>query len=279
MRPHRPAAVLAVLLGLAAGALPVRAGTAGLDETLRTADVVILGELHDDPRHHERQGALIRRMVELGRRPAVVFEMIPADLQAPLDAALDAGRTEDLGAVLRWRERGWGDFALYAPVFAAALDAGLPIRAGDLTVAERKAAGAGALSAERRTALGLDAPLPPPAEAALGDALVAAHCGQLPRSAVGPMIAVQRARDGSMADAVRRAAADGPVVLITGQGHARRDWGVPSVLARTAPDLAVASIALSADGTAPQTDAEGAYDRIEATGPPPERGDPCEDLR
>jgi uncharacterized iron-regulated protein len=247
------------------------------DSALASADVVILGEIHDDPAHHRIQAETIARMVALGRAPTVVFEMIPADLQAPLGAALaDPSISADrLGEVLAWEERGWGDFALYRPIFTVALESRLQLRAGDLTDDDKRQisrGGAAALSAEEQTRLGLDVPLGEDARAALRETLVTSHCGMLPEKSLPAMIDVQRARDGAMADAVKSASEQGPVVLITGQGHARRDWGVPAVLARTAPDLKVFSIALVADGAG----ASGPFDAIIATGPPPKRDeDPC----
>lgn len=275
-----------VALALAGGALaatppePIPPGSA-LADALAGADVVVLGEIHDDPAHHALQAAAIDHMVALGRRPTVVFEMIPADLQPALDAHRAAAPedVDGLGAVLRWTDRGWGDFALYAPVFGAAVSAGLPIRAGDLEDAEKRAAGrtgADGLDPARAAALGLDQDLDPAAEADLAETLRVSHCGMLPETAIAPMIRVQRARDGAMAAAVMAAAAEGPVVLIAGQGHARRDWGVPAVLARQAPTLTVRAFALAADGADP---GDAAFDGTVRTGPPPERGDPCEAFR
>ena len=51
-------------------------------------------------------------------------------------------------------------------------------------------------------------------------------------------------RDAALARAVVKAmdATGGPVAVITGNGHARRDQGIPAVLAAAAPDLTVLSI-------------------------------------
>ena len=68
-----------------------------------------------------------------------------------------------------------------------------------------------------------------------------AHCDALPEDMLPGMVAVQRLRDAVLARAVVRAMDDtgGPVAVITGNGHARRDWGMPAMLARAAPDLDV----------------------------------------
>lgn len=244
------------------------------------ADVLILGETHDDPAHHLAQAAAIRHLMAAGLRPTVVFEMVPEDLQAELDAlsALGLPAIGEVDTRLRWSERGWGDVALYRPVFEAALEAGLPMRAGDLTrdrIRGLAREGEASLASDEAIRIGLEVPLEPDAEQRLRDLLVASHCGMMSADDVGPRVVIQRARDGAMADAVRQAAANGPVVLITGLGHARRDWGVPAVLARTAPDLVVRSVALKADGAHP----EGGFDHVIATGPSPEHEHPCQRMR
>ena len=43
----------------------------------RTAEVVYLGELHDNPQHHAIQARILEAMLAAGARPALAFEMIP----------------------------------------------------------------------------------------------------------------------------------------------------------------------------------------------------------
>ena len=56
-----------------------------LEKALANARFVLLGEIHDNPDHHRLQAQLIDGLVRKGRRPAIVFEMIPANLQPELD--------------------------------------------------------------------------------------------------------------------------------------------------------------------------------------------------
>jgi uncharacterized iron-regulated protein len=272
--PLRVAALLALLLAAAP------AGAAELTDTqLAEADVVLLGEIHDDPAHHRRQAEILTRMAALGLAPTVVFEMIPTDLQEALERAVDDGAGADrLADVVGWEERGWGDFALYRPVIEAALGADLRIVGGDLPDALKRRIGrdgAATLEDWDRSRLGLDAPLDPAARSALEAALAEGHCGLLPADRLPAMVDVQRARDGSMAETIRKAAGFGPVVLIAGQGHVREDFGVPSVLARTASHLQVLSVALAADGSEPP----GVFDVVLGTGAAPAREDPCASFR
>lgn len=210
------------------------------------SDFVLLGERHDNPLHHRLQADVVAAIAAAGRRPAVVWEMIPTSRQDDLDRwRAGAADADGMAAAVDWAGSGWPPWAAYRPVAEAALAAALPIRAGDLPVAERRAVAEGTLAPDLRGALGLDAPLPPEQEAALLDALFEGHCRLVPRDSLGPMFAVQRARDGSLAAAMLeadRSGADG-AVLIAGAGHARRDVAVPQVLMRAAPGRAILSIA------------------------------------
>ncbi len=71
-----------------------------------------------------------------------------------------------------------------------------------------------------------------------------AHCNALPETAAPGMVEAQRARDAALARAVIAALAEtgGPVAVITGNGHARPDWGIPRMLERARPDLTVLTI-------------------------------------
>ena len=66
-----------------------------------------------------------------------------------------------------------------------------------------------------------------------------AHCGALPEEMLGGMVEAQRLRDAALAEGVLAALAEssGPVVVITGNGHARLDWGAPRMLERARPDI------------------------------------------
>ncbi|BBE73856.1 ChaN family lipoprotein [Oharaeibacter diazotrophicus] len=270
------AALFAFVLPTLAAMAPARA--AGLDDDALTgADVVLLGELHDDPAHHRAQAETIARMIELGLAPAVVFEMIPTDLQEAVDVASAAGDgADDFAVTARWEERGWKPFALWRPVVEVALGADLQILGGDLPAnlrADVAKGGAAALEPWRRVRLALGEPSATET-AVLGDAIRRGHCGLVPEDRLPAMIDVQRARDGSMAAVIAKAARRGPVVLIAGLGHVRRDVGVPAVLARTAPHLRVLAVAFGADGA----DVDGDFDQVVRTGPAPERKDPCAGL-
>ena len=85
-----------------------------LVERLSRAEVVLLGEVHDNPQAHLAQGALVRLL----KPEALVVEMIATAKEAALNAYLaDGGAPEGIGDQVDWVSSGWPDWSLYAPVF------------------------------------------------------------------------------------------------------------------------------------------------------------------
>lgn len=247
-----------------------------LDADLADAPFVLLGETHDNLHHHAAQAALLRAMVDAGRRPAVVWEMAPRDRQPAIDAWASGPRSGDpdgFAEAVRWAESGWPDFALYRPIVDAAIDGGLAMVAGGLASAPtRSIAGGGlaALGADLVDAWALADPLPDDALAAHLDAVFEGHCSLVPRDRLGAMVDVQVARDASLAAAML-GHPDG-AVLIAGRGHVRSDIGVPLFLRRLAPESRIVAVGLS------EGSAGGPFDWSRAF-PPAEREDPCVALR
>lgn len=212
------------------------------DEALRRlarADYVLLGETHDNTRHHELQARMLRGLLSRGRRPAVVMEPLDREHQPALDAAI-AGGTDaaGLGAAAKV-SRGW-DWPLYAPLAALAMEHRLPLVAGNLSSAEARTAAADGFAALHPppASLGLAAVWNEERAQVLRRELVAAHCGD-EGPGVDAMARVQRARDAVIAD---RLLAWPRAVAILGRGHARADIGVPLYLAHRAPARKVLSL-------------------------------------
>ena len=169
-----------------------------LKKALANARFVLLGESHDNPDHHRLQARLIDTLVKKGRRPAVVFEMIPPNLQAELDRHVQDGvsAARGLGKALRWEERGWPDWSIYQPIAEAALSAALPLKAGGLDADVQKALAKREQSpvhAQTMKDLDLARPLKPEAAEAEALEIKQGHCNLLPAAAVEPMMTMQRA--------------------------------------------------------------------------------------
>lgn len=231
-------------------------------------DVLVLGEVHDNPVHHEIQA----REVAALKPAAIVFEMLTAD-QAD-GVVFDSADAAALEERLEWAKSGWPDFAMYYPIFAAAPEAriygaGLPRSAAMEAMQE----GIATLFGSDAALYGLDKPLPETEQTAREALQMAAHCDALPEEMLPGMVDIQRLRDAKLARAVARALDEtgGPVAVITGNGHARRDWGVPAYLARVTPEAEVKVIGQTEEG-APL---DGGFDVV-LSAPAVDRPDPCD---
>jgi uncharacterized iron-regulated protein len=241
------------------------------------ADIVILGEVHDNPAHHLAQAWLVGRLQPTG----LAFEMIPRASEAGIRALLEeGGDPAEIGPAIGWERIGWPDWQIYRPIFEAwrpqvYTGGALPRQA----LRDASESGAAAAVTDRRFAPILATPLDPATQSAVEDEMVAAHCDKLPRAAAPGMVEVQRLRDASLASAALRARATsgGQVVLITGGGHARTDRGVPVYLRAVDPELGIVSVGLiETEREKPALDAYDAlpYDYVWFTAPA-ERPDPC----
>lgn len=251
-----------VLFALLAFATPLRAEEIGAERllSLPPADVVILGEVHDNPVHHANQADAVRSI----RPKALVFEML-TEAQAE---GYRAGSTADAAASLGWS--GWPDFAMYHPIFTAAPEARIVgADPGREVVRAAITEGAAAVFGEGAATYGLTEALPD--QAAQEEAQQTAHCNALPPEMLGGMVEAQRLRDAAFARAAIGAYREtgGPVVLITGSGHAALS-AVPAMIARAAPELSVLSV-----GQVESPPEDGAFD-LWVSAEAPAREDPCD---
>lgn len=248
---------------------PVLAGevTADALDTL-SAEIVVLGEVHDNPTHHLNQA---RAVAGLAPR-ALIFEMLTQDQAALASPKLRADPVA-LGKALGWEAAGWPDFALYAPIFAAAPHAIIVGAAPPRDEVKRAMTeGAAAVFGPEAGRFGLEAPLPAALKSALEAEQMEAHCNALPPEMLPGMVEAQRLRDATFARATLRAlkATGGPVAVITGSGHARIDTGLPAVLRLAAPHTPVVALGQIERPAAP----EQPFDLWIVTDPTP-REDPC----
>lgn len=263
--------IRSVLLAPLAGAVLATATMAG-PVTGIEADIFILGEVHDNPAHHLLQAEAVAELAP----KAMVFEMLtPMQAEAVREDLLDDPLA--LAGVLNWEDSGWPDFAMYAPIFAAARGAvffGAEVQRDETRVAME--IGIPESFGDEAVVYGLTEE---PDTDQLADRLnlqMEAHCNALPTELLPAMVDLQRLRDAVLARTAVAAfdATGGPVVVITGNGHARKDWGVPSYIARVRPELAVFSLGQSEDGQAPG----GGFDAL-ADAPAVAREDPCAAFR
>jgi uncharacterized iron-regulated protein len=261
------------------GASGAPLATSELLRRVGAADIVLLGEVHDNPVDHALRGALITAFAD--RHPALVFEQFnrtagpiaPPASGEPMETWLDRNGFD---------RNGW-KWPLHQPVVDAAIAHGRAIWGSGLSRDTLRAivrqGGAGA-PAELRTMMER-APLDSPARAVMDQELIEGHCGQLPAEMVPGMRTMQEFRDLSMANALVQASAQGPAWLIAGNGHVRRDVAVPRVLRAAAPGKRVLVVGLlerEPNGDAPSADERKLYDVVIVT-PRTQREDPCAGFR
>jgi uncharacterized iron-regulated protein len=231
------------------------------------ADIVIVGEVHDNPAHHAAQAAVVAQV----HPRAIVWEMLTPAQAAMVTPALIAD-ADKMAETLGWAEAGWPDFSMYHPIFAAASDAVSYGAAVPRDMASRAVKGPLGAVFDAAPAYGLDRDLSDAEQSAREALQRAAHCDALPKKLLPGMVKVQRLRDATLAQAAVKALADtgGPVVVITGNGHARKDWGVPSYLAQVAPGTPVRTIGQGEAGEVPDGGFDAVWDSAAQTRP-----DPC----
>jgi hypothetical protein len=148
----------------------------------------------------------------------------------------------------------------------------VPLVAGNVSAADTARIVRGGYDAvfDRGTiaALGLDRTIDPAWQADQEREIDAGHCHALPSDVWPRMARAQYARDAFMAHVLGEHASAG-AVLLAGNGHARRDFGVPRWLALD-PARVLSVGFVETDSTAPT----GAFDAV-VRAPPAARDDPC----
>lgn len=257
------------------------AGCAGSKNTPSVSDpaganpqVLLLGEVHDNPAGHKLRYEHLFKRVEAGWRPAIAMEQFDRENQALLTKAQKDCRDAQCVILVMAGPR-W-DWDLYRPVIDLALRYDLPLVAANLS---RKDAplvvrdGVTATFDDKTIAdYRLREALPADIVAAQAKEIVAGHCNMLPDMMVPGMVNAQVARDIWMARLLR-AQQPRDVVLIAGNGHVRKDYGVPRWLNAVQPRLAVRAVGYVETDAAP-----GMFD-ASYTVAKKQRPDPCASLK
>ncbi len=271
------------------------------------ARFVLLGEVHDNPDHHLWQAWAIRTISKLrGSRivegapqvDIIAMEMVRVDQNTALDKFYGRDvlvprprKPRDFARMLKWSKSGWPDFKIYAPIIKQALHEQIVIVPASVSrnfTRLLSKEGEAALADGERNRLSLAKPLPETQSKALATEILASHCGLIPGHVVPRMSFIQRFRDATMADSLLSVASGKGGILIAGNGHVRRDRGVPWYLEeRGVPADAIVSLKIAevnSDSTEPsayldgEADGRPVADFIVFT-PRKERPDPCTEMR
>ncbi len=254
---------------------------------INTADVLLLGETHDNPIHHQNQQKLLKARIESGARPAVMMEQLNVEDQPALDQALaGSNRDEVLNRVTKLVK--FSDWKAYQPLLAIAVDNKLPVIAANVPNQRLQPVvwrGYAAYDAGELQRLAVEAVWSESRQQYLVKNMGGAHCGKLKDELREGLTRSQRLRDALMVDSAVSSIARG-VVAIVGSSHARRDIGLPLYFAARAPAAHIFSVGFvevspgTADPRIYEADSatgDATYDVIWFT-PRVERSDPCADL-
>jgi uncharacterized iron-regulated protein len=260
---------------------------------------LLLGEIHDATAQHRQRLQWLSQLARAApQRPiALAFEQLDANRQQDVDrfvAALtererlhpDTARR--LAEAAGFNHEGW-DWTLYEPALQLALRARWLIVAANLSSAITMAIARGASDdLLHQIPLANSArDWTPSDDEALAAQLQSGHCNALAAQRIPAMARAQRARDAqlalSMSSALGQLQKASPatslvssaretalVILLAGNGHVRKDFGVPRYLAALHPQEVSMSVAMLEEPEA----GSGLYDDWVLT-PVQARPDPC----
>lgn len=260
--------MLAGCSGLAASAEPPR-----LD-----APLLLLGEVHDNAAGHALRLQALERLVSRGARPALLMEQFDRERQAEIDRlvqaapgmpAADASLDTTIEALVRLGDdpRGGWDWAFYRPVLKLALQHRWAIVAANVSRADARR-----IVQQGLQASGFQSEVPADIVRAQAAAIEQSHCGAVDAATAARLAQAQVARDQFMGRQLQAHAERG-AVLLAGNGHVRRDIGVPRWLP---PELRGRSHAVGYLETG--DDEAAAFDEVLFSAPQP-RPDPCAAMR
>jgi uncharacterized iron-regulated protein len=196
-------------------------------------DITLLGELHDSVFHHKARAQLLLALS--CTKCTIISEHLPAGQQVVFSDNL-SDSLKNAG----FDFKGWG-WPLHEPLFRAIEVRRMPLLGGDISStlsADIYRRGEEAIPSIFREKFRQSA-LSDAARSKLDDDLRSGHCGKLPSRYVPPMRMVQRVKDSFFAHALVESS---PSILIAGNGHVRKDYGVPQILVSAYPKQRVVSV-------------------------------------
>lgn len=215
-----------------------------LFEKLATAGYVLVGEIHDNVSTHRNEAEVIDFLATRNRVTDVAFEMID-DNQEKFIRDMQINSVGQLIGLLNHVDSGWDYETYYRPVFESVIRAGFRIspanidrgRLMDIVMGHSSGIPDGTsrlLSVTHFT---------PELEMEMQNDIIESHCNMLDPEQALPMVQAQRIRDATMAASLLNSSAD-LKVLIAGDGHVRRDSGVPRYILAQERMATVVSVAM-----------------------------------
>lgn len=254
-----------LIMLIVAAALPFKQAHA------EQADIWLMGEVHDNPHGHAYRLRDLQSALNTNWRPAILMEQFDVQRQPELTAAWQ-NCTDAQCVIDAAGGQGW-DWELYKPLIQTALQLRLPLVAANVSREQlmqlMKQGFEVVFDSQAIAAYRLNQPFAQPWLEQQRTAMRDGHCNMLPERMIDPMVNAQAARDVMFARLISEYASQG-VVLIAGNGHVRKDLGVPVWL-----DPALRARTTVYGYVEPGGSSVDAYDRIRLVSAHP-RPDPCE---
>jgi uncharacterized iron-regulated protein len=271
-------AALVVVPAVAAPA-EIAADSVELARAMQERQVVLLGEVHDNAAQHQLRAAALRERLIAGARPAIAFEQFDRERQPDIDRARRERPQDADHLIARSKGRDGWQWDYYRPYVALALEYGLPIVAANLSRGDAMRVAVdgwpAVFDSVTRRDLRLDA-LPADFVRKHEDAIAVGHCNLLERDALPALARAQMARDIVMATSIRPYISRG-VVVLAGNGHVRRDVGVPFWLTARERQNLISIGMLEAGGGGLDAESAADFDAYVVT-QRADRADPCKEL-
>ena len=201
--------------------------------TINDADIILLGEIHDNLFQHRVRADL------MGKIQSKEFAIVSEHLVSGSEITYYGRLLEDLETI-GFNKKAWS-WPVHEVLYKKFEELGLPVFGGNLSqedinniyVGKKFSQSDTLTSIVKRNALDSQS------KGKLLNDLVVGHCGVVEEDFLGFMFTVQRLRDASLAYTANKLA---PAIVIAGNGHVRRDYGVPQILKKMNPNSNVISI-------------------------------------
>lgn len=196
----------------------------------RISKYLLLGETHDNISHHRHQAEIIADLQHAQRITSVHFEMID-DEQAVQLRQSGYASADDLVQILSKSSPGWDYDKMYRVIFEQSLKTNSKILPANLprdSIRTIFADGEKHIPDAVRNIM-RNTELTVEQRKSMEKEIIEGHCNVMPDEMLEPMMLAQRVRDARMALSLIQGDAE-TRVLITGNGHARKDRGVPLYL-------------------------------------------------
>ena len=250
-----------------------------LISAIHDADFILLGEIHDNLFQHRARADLISRM------QSKEFAIVSEHLVSGSEIAYSGRLLEDLETI-GFNKKAWS-WPVHEVLYKKFEEFSLPVFGGNLSEKDINNiyAGRGLSQSDTLTPILKRSALDNQSKDKLLNDLVVGHCGVVEEDFLSFMFKVQRLRDASLAHIASKVA---PAIVIAGNGHVRRDYGVPQILKKIDPTSNIISIAfLEIDELSDITDnnlikklfKDADTDYIWLTEAVSRVDDPCEQLR